>query len=143
MATRPKEFLAWAVGVFGSTATLRDERAMRFVEEAVELAQAEGVDEETMRRNVARVYARRPGSTAKEIGQAQATLEMLAENIGLSAAGAADREFARAQAIPAEEWARRHAAKAEIGIARPSCKASPDLVERTIDARARAQAWRL
>ncbi len=34
---RPKEFLAWAVKTFGPIALDRKERAMRFMEEAIEL----------------------------------------------------------------------------------------------------------
>ena len=41
---RPKEFLAWAVRMFGPVALERQERLDRFIEEAIELAHAEGMD---------------------------------------------------------------------------------------------------
>jgi uncharacterized protein with PIN domain len=114
---RPKAFLQWAIDTFGSIACNRDERAARFVEEALELAHAEGMSPGTAMRLINRVYSRPRGDTAKEIGQAQATLECLAENLGLSADAEAEREFARVKGIPQEEWTRRHDAKVALQIA--------------------------
>ena len=116
-SSRPKKFLAWAVSMFGPIALDRCERLSRFVEEAIELAHAEGMAEELIGKIVARVYSREAGITAKELGQAQATLETFAENIGLSADVEAAREFERVLAIPREEWERRHEAKVALGIA--------------------------
>jgi hypothetical protein len=114
---RPKAFLQWAVDTFGPVATHKDERLARFVEEALELAQAGGMSLETLDRILWRVYRRAPGEVAKEIGQAQATLECLAENLGLSADAEAEREFARVKGIPQDEWTRRHEAKVALQIA--------------------------
>lgn len=50
-------------------------------------------------------------------GQALATLETLAEAIEVNADEEASRELERVQAIPQEEWGRRHAAKVRLGIA--------------------------
>lgn len=114
---RPKEFLAWAVEMFGPIALDREERLARFVEEAVELAHAEGMSMDLWDRIIQRVYHRPRGQTSKEIGQAQACLETFAESLGLSSDAEAAREFERVQAIPKEEWERRHAAKVTLGIA--------------------------
>lgn len=114
---RPKAFLQWAVETFGPVATHRDERLARFVEEALELAHAEGMKWRLVDRIGARVYSRPRGDVAKEIGQAQATLECLAENLGLSADAEAEREFARVKDIPQSEWTRRHDAKVALKIA--------------------------
>jgi hypothetical protein len=114
---RPKAFLTWAIRTFGPVAANRDERAARFIEEALELAHAEGLDYLTINRIAARVYSRQRGYTPREIGQAMACLECLAENIGLSADTEAQQEFARAQSIPQEEWTRRHEAKVKLKIA--------------------------
>lgn len=114
---RPKAFLQWAVQTFGPIASNRDERAARFVEEALELAHAEGIDVWMIDRIMWRVYSRPRGEVAKEIGQAQATLECLAENLGLSADAEAEREFARVKGISQEEWTRRHDAKVALQIA--------------------------
>jgi hypothetical protein len=114
---RPKEFLAWAVRMFGPVALGRTERLNRFMEEAIELAHAEGMPQPMIARIVERVYSRPAGETAKEVGQAQACLETFAESVGLSSDGEAEVEWLRVQAIPREEWTRRHSAKVALGIA--------------------------
>jgi hypothetical protein len=117
---RPLAFLAWAVDMFGPVAKLRSEHLLRFVEEAIELAHAEGMEREVFNRVADRVYSRPAGDIHKEIGQAQVCLEMFAENIGISSADEAQREWERVQGIPRTEWERRHAAKAAVGITAPS-----------------------
>jgi hypothetical protein len=117
MMARPKEFLAWAVDMFGPIALDRRERISRFTEEAIELVHAEGLPPDLLLRIVERVYSRPAGDTQKELGQAQACLEVFAESIGLSADDEAAREFARVRAIPKSEWERRHGAKVALGIA--------------------------
>jgi hypothetical protein len=114
---RPKAFLAWAADTFGPVALHPDERAARFIEEALELAHAEGLQLTTILRIAARVYECPKGRTPKEVGQAMATLECLAENLGLSADAECTREFARVRGIPKEEWTRRHDAKVALQIA--------------------------
>ncbi len=114
---RPKKFLKWAVDMFGPVALKRDERCHRFLEEAIELAHAEGVDTDWLDRIIARVYSRERGEVGKEVGQAQATLECFAESIGLSSDGEAQREWDRVRTISSEEWQRRHKAKAALGVA--------------------------
>lgn len=115
--SRPKEFLAWARSTFGPVALLRSERLLRFVEEAIELAHAEGMERETLNKVAERVYSRPAGNVGKEIGQAQACLETFAENIGLSSDAEAQREWERVREIPQDEWTRRHQAKIAVGIA--------------------------
>ena len=116
-ALRPKHFLKWAVDMFGPVALERRERLTRFVEEAIELAHAEGMPRDTLSKIIDRVHSRPQGHPTKEIGQAQATLELFAESIGLSADDLAAGEFKRVQSIPKEEWTARHAAKIALGIA--------------------------
>ena len=65
----------------------------------------------------AKIVEQVAGEVAKEIGQAMATLECLAENIGLSADAECEREFARVKGIPKDEWTRRHDAKVALQIA--------------------------
>lgn len=114
---RPKAFLEWASKTFGPIARNPDERAARFIEEAIELIHAEQIPRETLDRIADRVYSRSRGDVYKEIGQAMATLECLAENLGLSADAEAEREFSRVQSIPQDEWIRRHDAKVALQIA--------------------------
>jgi NTP pyrophosphatase (non-canonical NTP hydrolase) len=114
---RPSRFLNWAHETFGDVALDPRERVLRFLEEAVELAQSLGVSMDTTDALVARVYRRAPGDPVREIGQALATLELLAKAAKIDADAEATKEFYRVQKIPKEEWARRHAAKVAIGIA--------------------------
>jgi hypothetical protein len=120
MTHRPRAFLDWAIATFGPVACGREERLARFVEEAIELAHAEDMPQLKLAKIINRVYRRERGDTAKEIGQAQACLETFAESIGLNSDLEAELEFKRVQTIPKEEWERRHAAKAAVGIAAPS-----------------------
>ena len=119
-AFRPSAFLRWARETFGPVATVRGERLLRFVEEAIELAHADGMERAVIDKLAERVFSRPRGDIAKEIGQAQACLEMFAENIGISSDAEAHREWERVRSIPQSEWERRHAAKQDIGIALPS-----------------------
>lgn len=114
---RPKEFLAWAIDTFGLIASDDMERTRRFVEEALELAHAMGLPLRDIDKISARVYSRPRGVIPQEVGQAQATLECLAENLDISADREASLEFDRVKSVPKVEWDRRHAAKVAIGIA--------------------------
>lgn len=115
---RPSRFLMWARETFGDVALDPRERTMRFVEEALELAHASDVDHVTLQAIIKRVWARPAGDVPKEMGQALATLELLAKATGIDADAEATKEFYRVQSIPKEEWAKRHGAKVALGIAR-------------------------
>lgn len=115
---RPAEWLTWAIETFGEIARDPTERCLRFVEEAIELAQAMGLSDADLCRIITRVLGREPGTPAKEIAQAQACLETLALVLGVDADAGSTAELARVKSIPREEWKRRHAAKVAIGIAR-------------------------
>jgi NTP pyrophosphatase (non-canonical NTP hydrolase) len=114
---RPSRALMWAEEMFGPVALQPRERAMRFLEEAQELAHALGLDEVTAAAIAERVYGRPAGAVAREVGQAVMTLELLAKAIGIDAEHEATKEFQRVQSVPKEEWQRRHSAKQKIGIA--------------------------
>lgn len=116
---RPSRFLAWARETFTAQVAMNPaERMMRFVEEAIELANACDVPRVTVERIVNRVYERSPGNIEQEAAQCQVTLELWAKVAKLDLERAATREFERVQAIPKEEWTRRHGAKVVLGIAR-------------------------
>lgn len=116
---RPSRFLNWACETFTAEVAMNPgERLMRFVEEAIELSHACDMPRDTVEKIVARIYGREPGNIEQEIAQSQVTLEMLAKVLKLDLDWAARREFERVQAIPKEEWERRHSAKVALGIAR-------------------------
>lgn len=115
---RPGRALIWAVEMFGDIALDRRERVMRFVEEAIELAEAMSLTSSELQAIMVRVYNRPSGNVARELGQCQVTLECLARAIGVDLEDEATKEFHRIQSIPKAEWERRHAAKVAIGIAK-------------------------
>jgi len=115
--SRQQEIFVWCVDTFGDGSALPDERAMRCIEEALELAQACGLSQEAVARITDRVYEREPGQVFKEFGQAGLTLEALAQCQDVELHDACDVEFARIIKIPKEEFAERHAAKVALGIA--------------------------
>lgn len=118
MAERGEQWLCWAQQTFGDVALDPHERTMRFVEEAVELAQSLGVDRALMETLIARVYAKPPGDRSRELGQCLGTFETLAIVLGIDADAEASAELVRVQSIPQAEWGRRHSAKVALGIAK-------------------------
>lgn len=108
--------LDWAVETFGVVAADPKERILRFLEEAIELAHACGVDDLTLHKVEARVYGRPAGEPAKEMAQCAVTLKALAEVHRVDLIDIEVEEIDRVHSIPKEEWTRRHAAKTALGI---------------------------
>lgn len=115
--TRALDFMQWAVKMWGMGTVRPSERALRLAEEAIELAQAEGVDCALVESTVKRIYQRPAGDPMQEYNQ----VALLTEAYGASKhygnpAIAAQNEWERVQDIPKEEWRRRHDAKRAAGI---------------------------
>lgn len=73
----------WVHRAFGSfIATNRQERALRIVEEAIELAQAEGVHDDYIERIMIRVYDRPVGSAPAEAGGVGVTFLAYCDALG-------------------------------------------------------------
>lgn len=86
---------AWLLACFSeNVARSRRERALRFLEEAVELAQAEGLASEDAELIVSYVYGRPKGEAAQEVGGVAVTLSALCAiaNIDLEQAALAEAE---------------------------------------------------
>jgi len=109
--------LAWAVRSFGPIAENVDERAARVAEEAIEIAQVEGVPLETITRIADRVYSRPAGERWQEIGGTMLGLLSYAAIVGLTLSDCARREFDRVLAKPRDWWAKKHAEKVAAGTA--------------------------
>lgn len=109
--------LQWAIETFGNVARNRDERAARLVEEAVELAQAEGVPLAVIERIGRHVYSKPPGDPIAELQGVALTLDACAENLGDTVAAATERELARVRSRSVSEWKQRHDAKVAAGRA--------------------------
>lgn len=73
------------------------QRSFRFVEEALELAQASGTSREEALRLVEYVYGRPAGLIGQEIGGVMVTLSGLATSFGLSMEYAGNAELARCE----------------------------------------------
>ena len=118
-----KRVLDWAVESFGSIAKNRDERGARLAEEAIEVAQTEGVTEDMIAAITRRVYERPPGELWQEIGGVGITLEALAENAGHSLEDDTEREWQRVLSKSKDWWTKKHAAKVAAGTANisPAC----------------------
>lgn len=120
--TRPRQILDWAIATFGPVfgrdeIASKEERALRFLEEALETVHAAGLSREQVAGMVERVWSRPAGELPQEIGSALMCLEALAEAAGVDADAECEREFARVQTITPEAFAERHAAKQRAGLA--------------------------
>ncbi len=111
------DVLGWAVSSFGPIAQNIDERAARIAEEAIEIAQVEGVPLDTIKRIADRVYSRPPGERWQEIGGTMIGILSYAEIVGLSVVECTRREFDRVLSKPREWWQKKHAEKVAAGTA--------------------------
>lgn len=92
------------------------ERALRFIEEAVELTQAMGVDIEHVKRVIEFVYGRPKGSIESEVGGVSLTLLVLCERLGISTDQCETKELMRVLSIDEEVFHKRNAAKMVAGL---------------------------
>lgn len=115
---RQKKAAAWAGRCFGRAVVEdRRERVTRILEEAIELAQAEGLEESVVARLTARVYGKPPGDPRQELGGLGVCVLVYAEAAGLSADAV---EAGEVEAIHAREpgyFRDRQNAKAALGLA--------------------------
>lgn len=108
---------AWVAACFGPEALHPYERAERVLEEALELAQCEGVDPPRIHAIAHAVYAKPPGTPGQEIGGVATCLLAYAQSRGISADTAELRELTRITKLPPEHFRARHAAKFASGLA--------------------------
>lgn len=86
----------WMVTCFGAeVAKSRDERNLRFLEEALELVQANGLPSLQAYRMVHYVYGRPVGDTPQEVGGVMVTLAALCTEAAIDLNGAAEAELTR------------------------------------------------
>lgn len=109
----------WSRETFGDEVTRdRKERVLRVLEEAIELAQAEGVTSEEAHRLVDYVLARPPGKAAQELGGVRLTLLIYASAAGFSADTAELAELERVLAKDPEVFRQRNREKRDAGVGR-------------------------
>lgn len=107
----------WARAAFGEEhVSSVPQRALRLLEEAIELAQAAGVDQSLALKLVEFVYSRPVGDLFQEIGGVGVTALVFAESAGISAEKAIDKEAKRVLSKPVEHFTKRNAAKGAAGF---------------------------
>jgi hypothetical protein len=124
----------WAVRCFGAEHVANGpERALRLLEEAIELAQAFHVPADKARECVDMVYARPVGEREQEAGGVLHTMGILAEVQGWDLIALHEREVRRVLQKPPKLYADRNREKYELGMklnARPTfehfIRPSPD-----------------
>lgn len=117
-AKRQRALLDWAERCFGPTALQRRQRALRFLEESLELCQAMELTPADVETMSAYTFSRPGGWPRQEIGGVMMTLYSLAERIGVSVEEEELREFDRIMDPAFVAQIRvKHAQKVEAGIA--------------------------
>jgi len=113
---RQKRSLAWAVATYGERAKGSRYQAFRFLEEALELAQTQGLNLDDFIRAARYVAERKVGQTSIEIGDVRFCLDILAENLGISVDGAHATCLNRVKGIPPEKLLEKDDAKCAAGL---------------------------
>jgi hypothetical protein len=118
---RQKLVSAWVASTFGeSVASNMPERIARFVEEAVELAQAGRFPKAKILAIVEHVYSKNPGEVAQEVGGCGVTLLAFCAASGISADDCERREVERITSLPADYFREGQNIKAQAGVAKRS-----------------------
>ena len=118
----------WIVKTFGlSNLTHRGERAMRIVEEAIEVAQAEGLPSTVVEAIVARVYSRPVGTRENEIAGLLLTVAAWQANTPsmIPAFGEAEKLLAHLEGADPFLFRGKHLAKVEAGVGLPGIPPGP------------------
>jgi hypothetical protein len=119
---RQRAVAAWCEATFGAaSATFVPQRALRFLEEAIEVFQASLPHANQHPRDMAhtlvdRVFDKKPGELATEIGQVGVTLLALAAAAGVGADVREHAEVERINGTPGSYFAERDAKKCEAGF---------------------------
>jgi hypothetical protein len=115
---RQTEVTAWCIAAFGHHhATSLPPRALRFLEEAVELFQACGGDLDQAHKLLDFVFARPVGEIGQELGGVGVTLLALATAADYDADEEEEREVKRVTSKPLEQFRRRNEEKNAAGFA--------------------------
>lgn len=113
---RQKMIAQWTADTFGPDMMSPHERIQRFIEEAIELAQAEGLPIEKVDAIARYVYGRPPGDPVQELGGVGLTLIAYAAAKGVSADDAEAAEATRVLQKDPAYFRRRNLEKAAAGI---------------------------
>jgi len=106
----------WVRETFGERTLALEERVMRVLEEAAELAQAEGLTRVKALAIIEHVFNKPDGDPMQEAGGVGVTLLAYCAARGISAELAEDMEFKRVQSIDPARFRERQNVKAAVGI---------------------------
>lgn len=107
----------WGVRCFGTQHVFnRKIRALRFLEEAIELAQACDIPKRKVAKLVKAVYARDVGNARQEVGGCMVTLAVFANAAHLDLEEEFDREVRRVLAKDPKYFAKRNKQKIALGL---------------------------
>jgi len=107
----------WGCRCFGTEHMCnRGIRALRFAEEAIELAQACGVSEDKAAELVSVVYSRPMGSVQQEIGGSMVTLAVLCHTVGFDLEDSFKIEILRCLSKDPAHFAARNKEKLDLGL---------------------------
>jgi hypothetical protein len=107
----------WGVRCFGLDHMKdRKVRALRLVEEAIELCQAVEVPAEQVQRAVTMVYERPPGAAYQELGSVLLTSIVMAHCMGLDLDAVLGNEICRCLKKSPEEMRARNEEKINLGL---------------------------
>lgn len=110
------EILSWGVRVFGPIALNAQERAIRFIEEALELAQVYGVSRKMVDALADRVWSKPKGEIKQETAQTLLTLESLSEVNGIDATSEADKEWFICKHTHVDFYREKYEKKRALGL---------------------------
>lgn len=113
----PSRVFSWVRATFGETNAIPRERTLRFLEEAIELAQAEGIESDLIIKLLGHVYAKPTGTREQELGGIGVTLLAYCGSTGLSLDDSTEAELARVLEKNPEHFRERHNIKARAGVA--------------------------
>lgn len=114
---RQRQVYDWARTTFGEKhASSQQQRAIRFLEEAIELYQACNGTIDTAHKLIDYVFENPSGEVLQELGGVGVTLLALAEASGISADVAEDKEVQRVLALPQDHFRKRNKVKNDAGF---------------------------
>ena len=118
---RQRRAYEWALAAFGKAQVQNErQRALRFLEEAIELYQACGGSEEQAQKLLSFVFNRPIGTIVQEVGGVGLTLLVLCEALGIDADHEEFRELSRVLQKPLAEFTARNQEKIKAGFLDPT-----------------------
>lgn len=107
----------WVLRTFGEKVLYdQEERGLRHVEEAIELAQALNVSRDRVLRLVNVVYDKPVGEVEQEIAGSLVTLLALGNALKINVLAAGEKEVVRIENLPPDYFRKRNIAKAAAGV---------------------------